>query len=196
GLIRADLRTGMSSWRGLGATRLRLVAAERSPGSNLPEANRRPGRVASMMPTMAATMARMASSLLLDGSLNALPSSLPDQVKKTTIKTRWTTAPTRLFTPTAATSALVSTPDFCRYRTFSAMPPTLAGETRLTNDDAAWASTVGQNRIRGRTAPINATALARYVAADMTMISGSHVHSADWTARQPLRTCASWGSRK
>ena len=70
-------------------------------------------------------------------------------------------APTRLFTPTAATPALVSTPDFCRNRAFSAIPPTLAGETRLTNDEAAWASTVGQNRIRGSTAPISATALAR-----------------------------------
>src|SRR5215469_279549 len=134
---------------GLCATCLRLIAAERRPGMSLPDANRRPGRVASTMPATATATARIASSLLLD------------QVKKTTIKIRWTRAPARLLTPTAATPALVSTPDFCRYRTFSAMPPTLAGETRLTNDDAAWASTVGQNRIRGRTAPIRATALAR-----------------------------------
>ena len=38
-------------------------------------------------------------------------------------------APTRLFTPTAATPAMVSTPDFCRNRAFSAIPPTFAGET-------------------------------------------------------------------
>ena len=106
-------------------------------------------------------MARISSSLLLDGSLNAWARPWPDQAKKTTIKTRCTMAPARLLTPTAATPALVSTPDFCRYRAFSAMPPTLAGETRLTNDEAAWASTVGQNRIRGSTAPISATALAR-----------------------------------
>ena len=41
------------------------------------------------------------------------------------------------------------------------MPPTLAGETRLTNEEAAWASTVGQNRIRCGTAPISPAALAR-----------------------------------
>ena len=63
--------------------------------------------------------------------------------------------------PDGGDAELVSTPDFCRNRAFSAIPPTLAGETRLTNDEAAWASTVGQNRIRGSTAPISATALAR-----------------------------------
>src|SRR5437763_327452 len=90
-----------------------------------------------------------------------------------------TTAPARLLTPTAATPALASTPDFCRNLAFSAMPPTLAGETRLTNDDAPWASTVGQNRMRCGTAPIRATALARYVTADKTMTSGSQAQSAD-----------------
>ena len=113
------------------------------------------------MPMTAMTTARISSSLLVEGSLNALDSPRPAQVKKTTIKTACTMAPTRLFTPTAATPELVSTPDFCRNRAFSAMPPTLAGETRLINDEAAWASTVGQNRIRGSTAPISATALAR-----------------------------------
>jgi hypothetical protein len=112
------------------------------------------------MPMMATMTARISSSLLLEGSLKALPRPLPDQAKKTTIKIRWTTAPARLLTPTAATPALVSTPDFCRYLAFSAMPPTLAGETRLTKDDAAWASTVGQSRIRCGMAPMRATALA------------------------------------
>ena len=41
------------------------------------------------------------------------------------------------------------------------MPPTLAGETRLTNEEAPWASTVGQNGTRAGTPPISATALAR-----------------------------------
>ena len=162
----------------------------------LPDVNRRPGRVASTMPMIATTMARMASSLLLEGSWKALPSPLPAQVKKTTIKIRWTTAPARLLTPTAATPALASTPDFCRNLAFSAMPPTLAGETRLTNDDAPWASTVGQNRMRCGTAPIRATALARYVTADKTMTSGSQAQSADSMAFQPLPTWASLGSRK
>ena len=106
-------------------------------------------------------MARIASSLLVDGSLNAWPSPRLDQAKKITIKIRWTTAPARLFTPTAATPALAGTPDFCRYLAFSAMPPTLAGDTRLMNDDAPWASTVGHSRIRCEIAPMRATALAR-----------------------------------
>ena len=38
------------------------------------------------------------------------------------------------------------TPAFCRYRTLSAMPPTLAGVTRLTKDEASWARTVGHQR--------------------------------------------------
>ena len=108
------------------------------------------------MPMMARMTARISSSLLLDGSLKALASPWPDQAKKTTSKTRCTMAPARLLTPTAATPALGSTRIFCRYRAFSAMPPTLAGDTRLTNEEAAWASTVGQNRIRCGTAPISA----------------------------------------
>src|SRR5512142_3507416 len=136
-VISADPPNSMVILPGLCATRLRLAAAERNPGMNLPDANRRPGRVARMMPMIATMTARIASSLLLDGSLKALPTSLPDQVKKITIKIRWATAPARLLTPTAATPALVLTPDFCKNRAFSAMPPTLAGETRLTNDDAA-----------------------------------------------------------
>src|SRR6476646_9432261 len=146
---------------GLRATHLRLAAAERRPGISLPVANRRPGRVASTTPTIAATTARISSSLLLEGSFSALLRSWPAQAKNTTIKTTWMRAPARAFTPTAAAPALASTPDFCRYRTFSAIPPTLAGETRLINDDAPWASTVGHHRIREATAPIRATALAR-----------------------------------
>jgi hypothetical protein len=89
------------------------------------------------MPTIARTMARISSSLLPDGSLKAWAIFRPDQAKKTTSKTRCAMAPARLLTPTAATPALASTPDFCRYRAFNAMPPTLAGDTLLTNDEAA-----------------------------------------------------------
>ena len=122
---------------GFCATRRRLAAADRSPGISLPAANRRPGRVASTMPAIATTMARIASSLLLDGSLKASARPWPDQATKATSKTRCMMAPATLLTPTAATPAPVSTPDFCRYRAFNAMPPTLAGETRLTNEEAA-----------------------------------------------------------
>src|SRR5256885_799764 len=131
---------------GFRATRLRLAAAERTPGTSVPDANRRPGRLASRIPMTARMTARIASSVLVDGSLNAWLTLRLDQAKKITIKIKWTMAPTRLFTPTAATPAVGSTPDFCRYRAFSAMPPTLAGDTRLINDDAPWARTVGQSR--------------------------------------------------
>ena len=136
-MISTDPPNNMIILAGFRATRRRLTAADFSPGISVPAANRRPGRVARTIPAIATTTARISSSLLLDGSLNALARPWPDQVKKTTSKTRCTMAPATLLTPTAATPALVSTPDFCRYRAFNAMPPTLAGETRLTNDEAA-----------------------------------------------------------
>ena len=88
GVISADPPNSMIIFAGFCATCRRLAAADRNPGMILPDVNRRPGRVASTMPMIATTMARMASSLLLEGSWKALPSPLPAQVKKTTIKTR------------------------------------------------------------------------------------------------------------
>ena len=76
------------------------------------------------------------------------------------MSTRCMMAPARLFTPTAATLAAVSDPAFCRNRAFSAIPPTLAGDTRLMNDDANWATTVGQNGTWPGTPPMSAAALA------------------------------------
>ena len=54
-----------------------------------------------------------------------------------------------------------STPDFCRNRTFSAIPPTLEGDTRLTNEEAPWAQDRGPERHRTVTPPSSPTALAR-----------------------------------
>ena len=51
------------------------------------------------------------------------------------------------------TAGAGSTPAFCMKRTFRAMPPTLAGVTRLTNDDAICACTVGTNGRRSGTPP-------------------------------------------
>ena len=64
------------------------------------------------------------------------------------------------------------TPAFCRYRTLSAMPPTLAGVTRLTNDDASWARMVGTSGICCGTPPVNPTPAATYVTPDMTHAAG------------------------
>ncbi len=41
------------------------------------------------------------------------------------------------------------------------MPPTLAGETRLTNEEAPCVRTVGPNGSRAVTLPCSETALAR-----------------------------------
>ena len=106
-------------------------------------------------------MARSSSSLLAGGSLKAWASRCPARVKKMTSRIRCATAPIRALTPTAATPALGGTPFFCRNRAFRAMPPTLAGETRLTNDEAAWVKVAGQNGTGPGTAPISAAALAR-----------------------------------
>ena len=48
--------------------------------------------------------------------------------------------------PVPVTASAGSTPAFCRKRTFSAMPPTFAGVTRLTKLDANCASTVVDER--------------------------------------------------
>ena len=113
------------------------------------------------MPASAAAVARISSSLLADGSLNACASAWPATTAKITSMTTCTNAPTRELTPTAATPAAAGTPDFCRKRTFSAIPPTLAGETRLTNDEAACVRMVGQTGSQIGTLPISAAALAR-----------------------------------
>src|ERR1039457_5394440 len=105
-------------------------------------------------------------------------------------------APIRALTPTAATPAPGETPDFCRNRAFSAMPPTLAGETLLTNDEAAWVRVAGQNGTGPGTAPISAAALAREVRAAGAMTTGSQAQCADCRACQLLLTSASWGRMK
>ena len=129
--------------------------------------------------------------------MNAWPAPpRPAQVKKITRSTRWTRAPARELTPTAATPAVGSTPAFCRNRAFSAIPPTLAGETRLTYEDAFWVSRVGQNGTRTETPPSSAMALATYVSAEKPMATRTHAHWADSSTGKGLPTLASWGSRK
>jgi hypothetical protein len=113
------------------------------------------------MPITAAATDRITSRLLLDGTLNAWAMVWPAQAKKITSSTAWTRSPASALTPTAVTPADGSTPAFCRKRTFSAMPPTLLGDTRLTNEEAPWASVVAQNGSRTDTLPSSAMAPAR-----------------------------------
>src|SRR5437763_728471 len=115
---------------------------------------RRPHRVAITTPSAAASTARTSKTLLPDGNLNALVSAVPDQAKKSAIRRMCMTAPARLLSPTAATAVGESTPDRWRYRTLSAIPPTLAGETRLTKDEADWVSRVGPKDRRCGTEPM------------------------------------------
>src|SRR4051794_37262658 len=103
--------------------------------------------------------------------------------------------PTKLLSPTPDTATAGSTPARCMYRTFRAMPPMLAGVTRLTNEDPTWVASVGPNGRRLGTEPMAPSAAAKYVAADMTTITISQLQSADWNAFQLLPTSASWGRR-
>ena len=64
-------------------------------------------------------------------------------------------------------------PTFCMKRTLSAMPPTFAGVTRLTNDDAAEAPTLATNGRWPGTPPCWPIAEATYVSSDMTTHTAS-----------------------
>ena len=70
----------------------------------------------------------------------------------------WMTAPTSVFSPDAGHRLRRSTPAFCRKRTFNAIPPTLAGVTRLTNDEAICTSTADPSGTVSGTPPTSPTA--------------------------------------
>ena len=77
----------------------------------------------------------------------------PAQAKKTNMSTMCTAKPATELSPTLDAATGASTPDFCKYRTLSAMPPTPAGARLLANDAATCASNVGTARRRAGTAP-------------------------------------------
>ncbi len=161
-MTRAEPPNSNASLTGLRATRRRLARDDRTEGSSLLTANRRPWRVIMTRPATAATTARITSSVLLDGSLNARPRPRPAQLKKTTSRIAWTMTPASALTPTAVDargrldagiSAGSGRSAPCRRRCRS--------ETRLTNEEAPWVSTVGQNGSRTATLPSSEMALAR-----------------------------------
>ena len=94
--------------------------------------SRRPFFVASTMPMMASTTAMTTSSLLLAGSLKPL-AALPGPGQEHEQQHEVHDGPGGMLSPTPVTAFAGSTPAFCMNRTFRAMPPTLAGVTRLTN---------------------------------------------------------------
>ena len=99
---------------GLAATCRRLPMADRRTFRSRVVAKRRPRRVASTIPIRAATTARISNSLLAGGSLNAWARLRLAKTKKMTSRITWTIAPASALSPTAATPADGSTPDFCR----------------------------------------------------------------------------------
>ena len=84
---------------------------------------------------------------------------------------------------------------FCMKRTLSAMPPTLAGVTRLTNDEATCASTLGRTAVGSARRRPCRPPTATYVTHDITTHTASHTQFADRNARMLSSTLASCGSR-
>ena len=103
--------------------------------------------------------------------------------------------PATTLRPIAVTASAESIPAFCMKRTLSAIPPTLAGVTRLTNDDAICVSTVGPNGIGCGVPPSSPTADATYVVIDRTAAASSHQRFAEPMASKLSSTLASCGSR-
>jgi hypothetical protein len=55
----------------------------------------------------------------------------PAHVKNNSTRTTFTMASVADVSPTVAVAVAASTPETCRYRAFTAMPPTLLGVTRF-----------------------------------------------------------------
>ena len=107
----------------------------------------------------------------------------------------WTIPPATTLSPMPVTASAGSTPAFCMKRTLSAMPPTLAGVTRLTNDDASCASTVGTNGRCSATLPRRPNAAATYVSPDSAMHASDPTELAERRAWKLSSTLASCGRR-
>ena len=133
--------------------------------------------------------------LLLPGMWNADPASRPASPRKMASKATWTTPPASTFSPTPVTASAGGTPDFWRYRTLRAMPPTFAGVTRLTNEDASDTCVVGTSGSRWRVVATMPIPLDRYVHADIATAPASHIQFADRSASTLSSTLASCGSR-
>ena len=131
------------------------------------------------------TTARTRSSVLLDGSANVLPSSRagPGEERRRSSSTCMM-PPASEFRPTPAAALGGSTPHFCMNRMFSAIPPMLAGDTRLTNEDAHWVSRVGPNGRRVRHRPEHRDR-AGHVGQERHRHDHRHPHPVDRLERAP-----------
>ena len=96
--------------------------------------------------------------MLLDGSLNALhaaarPGKEEHQERRVDRESGERVDPDRGGARRRLDAGFLQEP------TFSAIPPTLAGDTRLTNEEAPWHRTVAQNGTRTVTPPSSPMAL-------------------------------------
>ena len=102
--------------------------------------------------TAATTPTPIATNDQLGSEMDPRP-DFPAHAKNTSISTRCTVTPATELSPTLEAATGASTPDFCKYRTLSAMPPKPAGARLLANDAATCANNVGMARRRAGTAP-------------------------------------------
>ena len=93
------------------------------------------------------------------------------------------------------TASAGGTPAFCMYRTLSAMPPTFAGVTRLTNDEASCGLHRRHERQPLGDAADQADGRGDVGEPDITTAPASHPQLADPRASTLSSTLASWGSR-
>jgi hypothetical protein len=100
------------------------------------------------------------------------------------------------FSPTAGTATAGSTPDFCRKRTFSAIPPTIAGASVPANDAAICAMNVGTSRRRSGTDPITPSVAPKYVSIEASTTGRNQIQSAASTWSMIPGRLATCGSRK
>ena len=94
------------------------------------------------------------STVCPEGTLMKSPGFRPRNSTVINSNVMWTIMVDTLATPMPATALGSSTPFICKNRTFVAMPPTLTGQIRLTNDPASWTRVAGISRTRSGTDPI------------------------------------------
>ena len=146
------------------------------------------------MPRSASTTAITTSSLLLEGTWNPLPPPWPAQATNTKSSKMCITPPAAELRPTPVTAWAGGMPAFCMKRTLRAIPPTLAGVTRLTKDEAICACRFGQNGSGWGTPPARPMADAAYVSIDITAATSSQPQLAErmaWTLSSTLASCGS-----
>src|SRR3954468_24943373 len=100
---------------------------------------------------------------VLEGRCRALRPLDPAATRKATSRTMWMITPDRLLSATLVKETGVSTPDFCRKRTWPVQPPADAGVILLVNEHASGAAKVGPSRSGRGMAPTMLIVAPMYV---------------------------------